>query len=225
MFTDIEGSTKLVHELGSHYPEVLNLHHRLLRAAFARHAGVEVVTTGDGFFVAFSEAKAALDAALDAQRALAHVDAAEQLFRRGVEELTARGETGFNSTMTALLAHALCDGGSFDEAEEYVSKSRRLAAKDDFATQSSWRLALARILSDRGEHSPAITLAEEAAAIVDATDYIAWQGDAHEVRGNVLLAAGRRDEARAALAEALARYERKGVVPLAARLRARLDDL
>jgi predicted ATPase/Tfp pilus assembly protein PilF len=74
MFTDIEGSTKLVHELGSHYPEVLNLHHSLLRAAFARHAGVEVVTTGDGFFVAFSEAKAALEAALDAQRALAAQD-------------------------------------------------------------------------------------------------------------------------------------------------------
>jgi class 3 adenylate cyclase/tetratricopeptide (TPR) repeat protein len=161
----------------------------------------------------------------EAERVLGRVDAAEQFFRRGVEELTARGETGFNSTMTALLAHALCDGGSFNEAEEYVSKSRRLAAKDDFATQSAWRLALARILSDRGEHSAAITLAEEAAAIVDATDYIAWQGDAHEVRGNVLLAAGRRDEARAALAGALARYERKGVVPSAERLRARLDDL
>jgi predicted ATPase/class 3 adenylate cyclase len=70
MFTDIEGSTKLVHELGNQYPEVLNLHHRLLRTAFARHAGVEVVTTGDGFFVAFAEATAALDAALEAQRAL-----------------------------------------------------------------------------------------------------------------------------------------------------------
>jgi predicted ATPase len=71
MFTDIEGSTKLVHELGNQYPEVLNLHHRLLRAAFVSHAGVEVVTTGDGFFVAFAEARAALDAAVEAQRALA----------------------------------------------------------------------------------------------------------------------------------------------------------
>ncbi len=161
----------------------------------------------------------------EAERVLGRVDAAEQLFRRGVEELTARGETGFNSTMTALLALALCDGGSFDEAEEYVSKSRQLAAEDDFATQSAWRLALARILSDRGEHSAAVALAEEAAAMVDATDYIAWQGDAHEVRGSALLAAGLRDEARAALAEALARYERKGVVPSAERLRDRLGGL
>jgi predicted ATPase/class 3 adenylate cyclase len=70
MFTDIEDSTKLVHELGNQYPEVLNLHHRLLRDAFARHAGVEVVTTGDGFFVAFAQASEALDAAVEAQRAL-----------------------------------------------------------------------------------------------------------------------------------------------------------
>ena len=71
MFTDIEGSTRLVHELGDQYPMALELHNRLLRAAFARHGGVEVVTTGDGFFVAFANAPDALDAALGAQRALA----------------------------------------------------------------------------------------------------------------------------------------------------------
>jgi predicted ATPase/class 3 adenylate cyclase len=71
LFTDIEGSTKLVHELGDGYPEVLNLHHELLRAAFSRHGGVEVVTTGDGFFVAFPEAKGALAASIEGQSALA----------------------------------------------------------------------------------------------------------------------------------------------------------
>lgn len=70
MFTDIEGSTRLVHELGDDYAETLDLHNRLLREAFARHGGVVVVTTGDGFFVAFAEAAGALSAALDAQRAI-----------------------------------------------------------------------------------------------------------------------------------------------------------
>ena len=70
MFTDIEASTKLVHQLGDQYPKALDLHNRLLRDAFARHGGVEVVTTGDGFFVAFAAATATVDAALEAQRAL-----------------------------------------------------------------------------------------------------------------------------------------------------------
>jgi hypothetical protein len=51
MFTDIEGSTKLVHELGNQYPEVLNLHHRLLRAAGGKSVSVVLVvqslTRGD----------------------------------------------------------------------------------------------------------------------------------------------------------------------------------
>jgi predicted ATPase/class 3 adenylate cyclase len=71
LFTDIEGSTKLVHELGNDYVPVLNLHNELLRAAFESHGGVEVVTTGDGFFVAFAEPKPALAAAVEAQEELA----------------------------------------------------------------------------------------------------------------------------------------------------------
>ena len=85
-------------------------------------------------------------------------------------------------------------------------------------------MTLARILSYRGTHGTALELAEEGVLIADPTDYIAWQGEAHEIRGGVLLAAGRRDEAKAALRESLARYERKGVVPSAERVRARLEE-
>ena len=70
MFTDIESSTRLVHQLGDQYPKALALHNGLLRDAFVRHGGVEVVTTGDGFFVAFADATAAVDSALEVQRAL-----------------------------------------------------------------------------------------------------------------------------------------------------------
>ena len=52
LFTDIEGSTKLLHEHGDGYAALLEGHGRTLRAAFERHAGVEVDTQGDGFFVA-----------------------------------------------------------------------------------------------------------------------------------------------------------------------------
>ena len=71
LFTDIEGSTRLLHQLGDTYAGVLADHRRLLREAFARHGGVEVDTHGDSFFVAFVDPREALAAAAEAQTALA----------------------------------------------------------------------------------------------------------------------------------------------------------
>src|ERR1041385_2119576 len=72
LFTDIEGSTRLLHELGaSAYADVLAEHRRALREAVARHDGVEVSTRGDAFFVAFPTAPGAVTAAIEAQQALA----------------------------------------------------------------------------------------------------------------------------------------------------------
>ena len=71
LFTDIEGSTRLLRELGDDYAGVLADHRRLLREAFAQHGGVEVDTQGDSFFVAFADADAALAAAASSQTALA----------------------------------------------------------------------------------------------------------------------------------------------------------
>src|SRR5215471_9216215 len=72
LFTDIEGSTALVKRVGPQiYAQVLTEHQRVLREAFAAHGGHEVDTQGDSFFVAFSRAKDAVAAAVDAQRDLA----------------------------------------------------------------------------------------------------------------------------------------------------------
>ena len=71
LFTDIEGSTRLLHELGDGYAAALAEHRRLLREAFTRHGGVEVDTQGDAFFVAFQRASDAVAAAGQAQSALA----------------------------------------------------------------------------------------------------------------------------------------------------------
>jgi predicted ATPase/class 3 adenylate cyclase len=71
LFTDVEGSTRLLHELGpDRYAKALAEHRRLLREAFVRRNGVEVDTQGDAFFVAFSDAGDALEAAAEGQRAL-----------------------------------------------------------------------------------------------------------------------------------------------------------
>src|SRR3954468_21732149 len=70
LFTDIEGSTRLLEELGERYPAALGEHRRLVRDAFARHGGVEVDTQGDAFFIAFARASDALAAAAGGQAAL-----------------------------------------------------------------------------------------------------------------------------------------------------------
>jgi len=71
LFTDIDGSTRLLQELGDDYADVLGEHRRALRAAWERHDGVEVDTQGDAFFVAFARASDAVSAAAEAQQALA----------------------------------------------------------------------------------------------------------------------------------------------------------
>ena len=71
LFTDIEGSTRLLHEFGERYAEVLEEHRRVLRDAVAAHRGFEVDTQGDAFFVAFARASDAIAAAAEAQQRLA----------------------------------------------------------------------------------------------------------------------------------------------------------
>jgi predicted ATPase/class 3 adenylate cyclase len=71
LFTDVEGSTGLLHELGAEgYSGALLEHRLILRETLARHGGVEVDTQGDAFFVAFPTASGAVDAAREAQEAL-----------------------------------------------------------------------------------------------------------------------------------------------------------
>jgi DNA-binding SARP family transcriptional activator/class 3 adenylate cyclase len=71
LFTDIEGSTRLVRTLRERYGDVLERHRLLLREAFAAHGGHEVDTQGDSFLIAFARARDAAAAAVDSQRRLA----------------------------------------------------------------------------------------------------------------------------------------------------------
>jgi predicted ATPase/class 3 adenylate cyclase len=71
LFTDVEGSTKLLHELGAEaYARRLAAHRKVIREACARHDGVEVDTQGDAFFFAFATAPSALAAAAELTEAL-----------------------------------------------------------------------------------------------------------------------------------------------------------
>ncbi len=70
LFTDIEGSTRLLRALGDSYLDVLASHHMLIRSAIAAHRGHEVQTDGDAFFVVFEDPSDAVAGALAAQLAL-----------------------------------------------------------------------------------------------------------------------------------------------------------
>lgn len=70
LFTDIEGSTELIHSLGERYGAVLADYRRLLRACAAAQRGHEVDNQGDAFFFAFPRASSALEASIAGQRAL-----------------------------------------------------------------------------------------------------------------------------------------------------------
>src|SRR6266511_1891140 len=108
LFTDIEGSTKLLEELGDRYPEALAEHRRVLREAFERHSGVEVDTQGDAFFVAFQRASEALATADEAQRAL------ELPVRMGIHTgeptLTPEGYVGIDVHRSARICSAAHGG-------------------------------------------------------------------------------------------------------------------
>ena len=136
LFTDVEGSTRLLHELGDAYAEVLAEHRRALREAFDRHGGVEVDTQGDAFFVAFTRARDALAAAGDAQEALAEGPIRVRMgVHTGEPLVTGEGYVGIDVHRAARIA-AVGHGG-----QVLVSQATRdLAGTDGLRDLGDHRL-------------------------------------------------------------------------------------
>jgi predicted ATPase len=106
LFTDVEGSTRLLEEIGDEaYEEALSVHRRIVRAACQAHDGVEVDTQGDAFFFAFSSATAAASAASATREALApgpiHVRIG---LHTGTPRLTDEGYVGKDVHFAARVA-------------------------------------------------------------------------------------------------------------------------
>ena len=139
LFTDIEGSTRLLHELGDAYGDALAEHRRVLREAFTGHGGVEVDTQGDAFFVAFGRARDAVAAAADAQRALASGPIQVRMGIHTGEPLrTHEGYVGMDIHRGARIA-AAGHGG-----QVLVSQAARELIHDDLSDEFALR--------DLGEH-------------------------------------------------------------------------
>ena len=114
VFTDIEGSTALLQSLGDRYPEVLADHNRLIREAFARHDAFERGSAGDGLYFVFASAREAVQAAVDAQLALAGhpwPEAAAVRDRMGIHTGEPRNATEGYVGLDVHRAARICSAG------------------------------------------------------------------------------------------------------------------
>jgi class 3 adenylate cyclase len=115
VFSDVEGSTALLKRLGERFEDVLSTHRRLMRDGFAQHGGVEIDTQGDAFFFAFSRARDAVIAAVEAQRAHAAqewLDGVDVRVRMGLHTgEPALGSEGYLG-LDVVRAARLCTAGS-----------------------------------------------------------------------------------------------------------------
>jgi len=129
------------------------------------------------------------------------------------------------STAAGGLALVYCELERLDDAERWAARAVELGTEEDAVTQMLWRQARARILARRGEHEEAERLAGEAVEIGDTTEDLDSKAEARADLGDVLVLAGRPDQAAPVLEEALARFEAKENLVRSAQMRKRLAEL
>jgi predicted ATPase len=141
LFTDIEGSTALLHEIGDLYGQVLSEHHEVLRGVWAEHGGLEVHADGDAFLVVFNTARSAIKAAGAAQDALeSHVwpHGREVRVRMGIHTGEARVHHDDYWGMDVHYAARLCSAAHGGQV--LLSATSRALADD-------------AVVEDLGEHA------------------------------------------------------------------------
>ena len=149
LFTDIEGSTRLLEYLGEDvYGQVLSEHHRLIREALVTHGGVEVSTEGDAFFIAFQDAADAAATALAAQQALAShgwPQGAPVRVRMGLH--TGRGGRG-GDNYVGLVVHEAARISSAAHGGQVIASLATVQSAPLLPNGSSWRELGTHRLSD-----------------------------------------------------------------------------
>jgi len=184
LFTDVEGSTKLLHALGAaEYAKALAEHRRILREAFGAHGGVEVDTQGDAFFVAFATAPDALRAAAAAQNGLAPGPIRVRMgLHTGTPHLTEEGYVGVDVHRAARIA-ASGHGG-----QVLVSASTAaLVTLDELRDLGEHRLkdlsAPERIFQFGADQFPPLTTLHQTNLPIAATPFMGRQKELTDILG------------------------------------------
>jgi len=182
VFTDIEGSTRLLQHLGAGaYADELAQHRHALREVFGRHDGVEVDTQGDSFFIAFATAPAAIAAAAEAQQALSAGPVRVRMgIHTGTPHVTEEGYVGPDVHRAARIA-AAGHGGQILVSSSTAS----LVDADSLRDLGEHRLkdlaAPERIFQLGGEAFPPLTSLQQTNLPIPATPFLGRQRELGEV--------------------------------------------
>jgi class 3 adenylate cyclase/tetratricopeptide (TPR) repeat protein len=152
-------------------------------------------------------------------------EAAERVIREGFEVLESIGETGYLSTLAALLAEAIYLQKRYEEAERFSEVSEQNAPPEDLASQASWRSVRAAVLAQRGEGEKAEGLAREAVDIARGTDHLNLHAGSLLSLADVLAIGGRPAHAIPVVEKACGLYDRKGNLVMAEKARTLLAEV
>jgi tetratricopeptide (TPR) repeat protein len=181
----------------------------------------DLADRGGGRPLASATARSSFDVELLAGEPAAAAEFGEEGCRL-YEEL---GEMGYLSSAAGRLAQALYALDRLEEADAWAGRCAELGASDDVYNEMLWRQPRAKVLARRDEYAQAERLAHEAVALGEETDLLDIQGDAYADLAEVLLLAGKPDDAAAALEQALERFNRKENHVSAQRAQERLTNV
>jgi hypothetical protein len=149
--------------------------------------------------------------------------AREEELREGYDRLSAMGERGFLSAIAADLADAVLDLGRTEEAEALCAAAEAATAEDDAISLVRAKLVRGRLAAAQGKMREAIAAAADAATLSDEGEYYDIRTGSRLVLAQLLLDAGRGDEARVPAQELLDLARQRGDVVFAARAKALLE--
>jgi tetratricopeptide (TPR) repeat protein len=150
-------------------------------------------------------------------------DNAYRALAEGAELLAARSETGYLATVLSMQSLAALELGRHEEALSLTGKAIEIAVQDDIDPYARDRVVRGRVAAQRGDFGTADELLEEAGRLIEQTDFATLQLNVALARAEVARLAGRTDEERAALADALAIAEAKGHTVAVQRIRGWLE--
>jgi class 3 adenylate cyclase/tetratricopeptide (TPR) repeat protein len=159
----------------------------------------------------------------DMELAAGNPDLAYRALAGGAEVLTASSETGYLATVISFQSLAALELGRLEEALSLSGQALEMAVVDDIDPHARDRIVRGRVAARQGEVGVAAELLQEAGRMLEPTDFVALHLDLALARAELARLAGRPDDKRAALADALAIAEAKGHTVAVQRIRGRLE--